>query len=153
MGRQREHEKNNAARALTKDQKRAKIEKKLKEDTSLKVEVAVFRVNDLTDGQKKYKVSINAEQLYLTGCAVMTNQSLNVVVVEGGAQGIKKYKKLMLSRIKWSGLVDEGDDSDDDDSKPKNKCKLVWEGQVTERAFSKFDMKVCRTEAFAREQL
>ena len=45
------------------------------------------------------------------------------------------------------------DDSDDEDSKPKNKCKLVWEGQVTERAFSKFDMKVCRTEAFAREHL
>ena len=77
--RQREHEKTNAARALTKDQKRAKVEKKLNEDTSLKVEVAVFRVNDLTDGQKKYKVD--------------------------GCSHINRFENTLLTQLPCSGLT------------------------------------------------
>ncbi len=42
----------------------------------------------------------NAEQLALTGCALVGSDTC-VVVVEGSQTSVKKYKKLMLSRIKW----------------------------------------------------
>eukprot|EP00037_Helgoeca_nana_P018355 m.175666 g.175666 ORF g.175666 m.175666 type:complete len:55 (-) comp24414_c1_seq5:1250-1414(-) len=31
------------------------------------------------------------------------DEGLNLVVVEGGAKSIGKYKKLMMRRIKWAG--------------------------------------------------
>lgn len=63
----RAHEAANAARKLTPDARREKTIRKLKEDTSLGVHVAVFRVTELKNPQRKYKVDINAQQLYLTG--------------------------------------------------------------------------------------
>lgn len=63
----RAHEAANAARKLTPEARREKNIKKIKEDTSLGVHVAVFRIDDLHDPQKKYKVDINAQQYYLTG--------------------------------------------------------------------------------------
>ena len=63
----RAHEAANAARKLTPEARREKTIRKLKEDTSLGVHVAVFRVKELKNPQKKYKVDINAQQLYLTG--------------------------------------------------------------------------------------
>ncbi|XP_032235952.1 U4/U6 small nuclear ribonucleoprotein Prp3 isoform X2 [Nematostella vectensis] len=69
--RQKAHEAANAARKLTPEARRDKNVKKLKEDTSLGVHVAVFRVDDLHDPQRKYKVDINAQQLYLTGCVMV----------------------------------------------------------------------------------
>lgn len=63
----RAHEAANAARKLTPEARRDKNIKKIKEDTSLGVHVAVFRIDDLHDPQKKYKVDINAQQYYLTG--------------------------------------------------------------------------------------
>ena len=61
----------------------------------------------------------------------------NVVMVEGGGRTIKKYKRLMLRRIKWSegGNVDkdgkeEESGSDEEGLKESldHKCHLVWEG-------------------------
>lgn len=63
----RAHEAANAARKLTPEARREKTIRKLKEDTSLGVHVAVFRVTELKNPQRKYKVDINAQQLYLTG--------------------------------------------------------------------------------------
>ena len=63
----RAHEAANAARKLTPEARREKNIKKIKEDTSLGVHVAVFRIDDLHSPQKKYKVDINAQQYYLTG--------------------------------------------------------------------------------------
>ena len=42
----------------------------------------------------------NAAQYNLTGCAIMTPHH-NIVVVEGGPKNMRKYKRLMLQRIKW----------------------------------------------------
>lgn len=67
----RAHEAANAARKLTPEARREKTIRKLKEDTSLGVHVAVFRLTELKNPQRKYKVDINAQQLYLTG---MLNQ-------------------------------------------------------------------------------
>ena len=63
----RAHEAANAARKLTPEARREKTIRKLKEDISLGVHVAVFRVRELKNPQRKYKVDINAQQLYLTG--------------------------------------------------------------------------------------
>ena len=63
----RAHEAANAARKLTPHARREKTVRKLKEDTSLGVHVALFRVTELKNPQRKYKVDINAQQLYLTG--------------------------------------------------------------------------------------
>ena len=41
---------------LSKEERSAKKDAKLTEDTSLGVNVGVFRVGDVTDHQKKYKV-------------------------------------------------------------------------------------------------
>ena len=59
-----------------------------------------FRVKNLSDSAKKYKVETNAKQLYMTGCVILY-EDVNVVVVEGGPKQQKKYKQLMMRRIKW----------------------------------------------------
>ncbi|XP_052796317.1 U4/U6 small nuclear ribonucleoprotein Prp3-like [Mya arenaria] len=151
--RQRGHEEANAARKLTKEQRRDKKINKIKEDTSLGVHVSVYRVNDLTNPAKKFKVETNANQLYMTGIVVLF-KDCNVVVVEGGPKQQRKFRRLMLHRIKWAEDKqkkkkdeDEGDDVDN-----TNKCVLVWEGTTVNRAFTEMKFKVCPTEAFAREQ-
>jgi len=162
--RQDAHKKHNEEKKLTKEERREKIKKKLMEDTSKVVQVAVFKVNDLSDGQKRYKVDINAQQLYLTGIVIVCPTQC-MVVVEGGPKGIKQYKKLMLRRIDWSDSkkMDTGDDEEDNDEeggegKPKekkeNKCFLVWEGSIKERLFKNgFKFKPCPTEYKVQETL
>ena len=59
----------------------------------------------------------------------MLYKDVNLVIVEGGPKAIKKFKRLMLHRIKW----EDGKDSDEDDdekqerSKKEAPCVLVWE--------------------------
>ena len=48
----------------------------------------------------QFRVRVNAEQLSLTGAAVMWHDT-NVVIVEGGPKNMKKFKRLMLHRITW----------------------------------------------------
>ncbi|XP_031571014.1 U4/U6 small nuclear ribonucleoprotein Prp3-like [Actinia tenebrosa] len=149
--RQKAHEAANAARKLTPEARREKNIKKLKEDTSLGVHVAVFRVNDLHSQQKKYKVDINAQQYYLKGCVVLYRE-LNLVIAEGGPKAIKKYKRLMLHRIKWAEEKKKKRE-DDDEEKKVNACVLVWEGTNKEHSFNDWKFKQCPTEAIAREHL
>lgn len=151
--RQKAHEAANAARKLTPEARREKTIRKLKEDTSLGVHVAVFRVTELKNPQRKYKVDINAQQLYLTGCAVLY-KDVNIVVVEGGPKAVKKFKRLMLHRIKWE---DEKDSDDDNDEEAANKktapCVLVWEGTNQQRNFSDWKFKLCPMQSMARDHL
>ncbi|KAG4095028.1 pre-mRNA processing factor 3-domain-containing protein [Neocallimastix lanati (nom. inval.)] len=169
--RQDAHKKHNEEKKLTKEERREKLKKKLMEDTSKVVQVAVFKVNDLSDGQKRYKVDINAQQLYLTGIVIVCPTQC-MVVVEGGPKGIKQYKKLMLRRIDWSdskkmntdeeqgdeGEKEEGDngtgEGETSKEKKENKCFLVWEGSIKERLFKNgFKFKPCPTEYKVQETL
>ncbi|XP_051157626.1 U4/U6 small nuclear ribonucleoprotein Prp3 isoform X2 [Leptopilina boulardi] len=141
------HEDANAARRLTVEQRREKKARKLKEDTSLGVNVTVYRIRDLiNNASKKFKVETNAKQLYLTGC-VMLFRDCNVVVVEGGAKQLSKYKRLMLHRIKWEEDIVKDTDGND----VPNKCVLVWEGTSKSRHFNDVKFKVCPIEKMARE--
>lgn len=97
----RAHEEANAARQLTGEQKKQKKIKKIKEDTTSGVHVSVYRVLNLNNPAKKFKVEANIKQLLMTGVVVIY-KNINVVVVEGGPKQQKKFKRLMLNRVKWS---------------------------------------------------
>ena len=145
--RQKAHEEANAARQLTKEQKRDKKARKTKEDTTLGVHVAVYRIRDLTDmASKKFKIETNAKQLFMTGCVVLYPDCC-VVVVEGGPKQQRKFKRLMLNRIKW----DEDSVRDPDGKQVPNSCVLVWEGTVIQKNFGEIKFKVCDSEKTARE--
>ncbi|XP_025048802.1 U4/U6 small nuclear ribonucleoprotein Prp3 isoform X2 [Alligator sinensis] len=151
--RQKAHEEANAARKLTAEQRKAKKVKKLKEDISQGVHIAVYRVRNLSNPAKKFKIEANANQLYLTGVVVL-HKDVNVVVVEGGPKAQKKFKRLMLHRIKWDEQTSntKGDDESDEESvKKTNKCSLVWEGTAKDRSFGEMKFKQCPTENMARE--
>ncbi|CAC5421964.1 unnamed protein product [Mytilus coruscus] len=154
--RQKAHEEANAARKLTTEQRREKKMRKIKEDTTLGVHVSVYRLKDLKNPAKKFKVEANSNQLFMTGIAVC-HKDCNVVVVEGGPKQQRKFRRLMMYRIKWNedtqkrSKDDEDSDSEEETDK-SNKCSLVWEGTTKNRAFSEIKFKVCPTEAFAREQ-
>ncbi|XP_073495661.1 U4/U6 small nuclear ribonucleoprotein Prp3 [Phyllobates terribilis] len=153
--RQKAHEEANAARKLTSEQRKEKKVKKLKEDITQGVHVAVYSIRNLTNPSKKFKIEANANQLYLTGVVVL-HRDVNVVVVEGGPKAQKKFKRLMLSRIKWdeqtsNPKADDDDESDEETVKKSNKCSLVWEGTAKERSFGDIKFKQCPTENMARE--
>jgi len=73
----------NQARKLTPEQKKEKVLKKIEEDRAADTLVAVFRIEDFSRPQWRFKVEVNANQMHLTGCAVATSD-MSVVVVEGG---------------------------------------------------------------------
>ncbi|XP_047455538.1 U4/U6 small nuclear ribonucleoprotein Prp3 [Mugil cephalus] len=149
--RQKAHEEANAARKLTTEQRKEKKVKKLKEDLTDGVYISVYRIRNLQNPAKKFKVEANANQLYLTGTVVL-HRDVNLVVVEGGPKSQKKFKKLMLHRIKWEEHNSKRDDPDgDDDTKRNNKCWLIWEGTAKERSFGEMKFKQCPTESMARE--
>eukprot|EP00058_Branchiostoma_floridae_P020006 XP_002605496.1 hypothetical protein BRAFLDRAFT_115421 [Branchiostoma floridae] len=133
--RQKAHEEANAARKLTTEQRKEKKIKRLKEDTSQGVHVSVYRVRDMRNPAKKYKVEANANQLYMTGMVVMY-QDVNVVVVEGGPKAQKKFRRLMMHRIKW------------DDDQPSRDDEI---GTVKSQNFGQIQFKICPTESLARE--
>ncbi|PIO34086.1 hypothetical protein AB205_0013790 [Aquarana catesbeiana] len=125
--RQKAHEEANAARKLTAAQRKEKKIKKLKEDITQGVHVSVYRIRNLSNLAKKFKIEANANQLYLTGVVVL-HKDVNVVVVEG-----------------------DNDDSDEETVKKSNKCSLVWEGTAKDRSFGDIKFKQCPTENMARE--
>ncbi|XP_052872321.1 U4/U6 small nuclear ribonucleoprotein Prp3 isoform X2 [Anopheles cruzii] len=145
--RQKVHEEANAARKLTDDQRREKKMRKMKEDTTLGVHVAVYRIRELQELQsKKFKVETNAKQLFLTGICVLFRDCC-VVVVEGGPKQQKKYRRLMLHRIKWEeDLVKNADGNE-----IPNTCVLVWEGTNQRRNFGEFKYKSFPLEKSARD--
>lgn len=150
--RQKEHEESNSSRKLTDEQKREKKVKKLKEDTSMGVQVSVYRIRDLHNVQsKKFKVETNAKQLFMTGIVILFRDCC-VVVVEGGPKQQKRYRRLMMHRIKWEeDLVKCSEGTADGDKEVPNSCKLVWEGKVPRRCFGEMKFKFFTMEKLVRE--
>ena len=129
--RQKDHDDANQSRKLTVEEKREKKIKKLKEDTSMGVQVSVYRIRDLHNVQsKKFKVETNAKQLFMTGVVILFRDCC-VVVVEGGPKQQKRYRRLMMQRIKWEeDLVKCNEATPEGEQEVPNYCKLVWEGKV-----------------------
>ncbi|KAJ3133544.1 hypothetical protein HK100_004301 [Physocladia obscura] len=155
--RQLKHDKYIAENKLTKEQKRERTRLKLIENTHVIVEAAVFKVTDLSRPQNRFKVDVNAQQLFLSGVALLHNGN-NLVVVEGGNRGIKQYKKLMLRRIDWTE-TDNDDEEDENEETPArdaeklNECILIWEGKIKRRLFNGFSVIQCATERDIKEAL
>ncbi|RPD65244.1 PRP3-domain-containing protein [Lentinus tigrinus ALCF2SS1-7] len=177
--RKHQHEKMNAERKLTEEQKREKIETKKMEEEKKGIYGAVFKVKTLSDPSHRFKVRKNAEQMSLTGVCIF-NPSFSMVYVEGAAKFIRQYKRLMLHRIAWTEPARERGHEDveleqDEDaagngkgkaiatastggeegpvSLDDNHCWLVWEGQLRDRAFNNFKPKSCPTDGAAKEVL
>lgn len=166
--RHQSHVEMNEERKLTKEQKQEKLAANQQKDAEKGIHVLVFKITSLANGQHRYKIGVNAEQLGLTGTCVM-HPRFNLVIVEGGEWSVNKYKKLMLNRIDWT----ENSPSRDRDGKKAavrdwlvaensngelkdmslNECKLIFEGEQKAKAFRKWGSKVCETDAEARESL
>ncbi|KAI3824320.1 hypothetical protein L1987_05778 [Smallanthus sonchifolius] len=148
--REQAHVDRNIARKLTPAERREKKERKLFDDNNtLETIVSVYKVNNLSHPQTRFKVDVNAQENRLSGCAVISD-GMCVVVVEGGSKSIKRYQKLMLKRINWAAAVKE-EEEDENDEKPKNKCVLVWQGSVAKPSFHRFLVHECITENAARK--
>lgn len=151
--REQAHVDRNIARKLTPAERREKKERKLFDDNNNTLEtiVSVYKVNDLSHPQTRFKVDVNAQENRLSGCAVIS-EGICVVVVEGGSKSIKWYQKLMLKRINWgASAVKDDDEGEYDDEKANNKCVLVWQGSVAKSSFHRFLVHECRTENAARK--
>jgi len=152
--RQKNHDLRNAERKLTPEERRQKKLKKYADEVSLETQVALFRVEDFSNPQHRYKVDINASQLHLTGAVVICDESkCNAVVVEGGTRGVKKFTKLLQSRIKWGTAEGEVAENNDDEGAESKGCTLVWQGVVKKPGFKNFHLEECRTEGLARKFL
>uniref|UniRef100_A0A1I7XTJ1 Pre-mRNA processing factor 3 n=1 Tax=Heterorhabditis bacteriophora TaxID=37862 RepID=A0A1I7XTJ1_HETBA len=113
----------NAERKLTDDQKAAKKAKKISEDTSLAVNVAVYRF------------------------AWIKPSSYHI-----GPKQQKFYNNLMMSRIKWEDeVIGQKKDAEKDAPGERNHCQLIWEGQVKRRNFRDFTVVTATIEKQARE--
>lgn len=125
------HMKTNEDRKLTKEQRAEKIKGQHEKDMAKGLHTTVFKVHDISSPQIFFKIDMNAKQLDLKGI-VLHNPSFNLVIVEGGAKGIRFYKKLMTRRIKWTGSEDL-----QEPNRP-NTCEVVWEGQIVDFHFQKW---------------
>lgn len=166
--RQQTHVEANEERKLTKEQKHEKLANNQTKDAEKGIHVLVLKISSLANGQHRYKIGVNAEELALTGTCIM-HPKFNLVIVEGGEWSLNKYKKLMLNRIDWTenapsrnregkgGAVRDWLMAENEKGELKdmslNECKLVFEGEQKARGFRKWGSRVCETDAEAREVL
>jgi U4/U6 small nuclear ribonucleoprotein PRP3 len=164
-----DHVNANQSRKLTKEEQHAKITANQAKDQQKGIHMCVFKINTLAYGKHRYQIDQNAKQLGLQGVTIF-NPDLNLVIIEGGAFSVNKYKKLMLQRIKWqeNGLPTETQ-AEKQASDPRwlhatdelgnlkdhthNKCILIFEGEVKQHSFRKWGSKMCETAGEARELL
>lgn len=136
------HMEQNEARKLTKEQKHEKIRDSHERDLLAGYFTSVYRIEKLSNPQHLFKVDINAKQMDLVGM-VLLNPKFNLVVVEGGSKGIKFYNKLLTKRISWT---DQAANIEECEDLSKNKCTLLWEGQVKQLKFKKWSIMHSRDE-------
>jgi len=159
--RRKEHEQRNEARKLPAEERKAKKKQKWMAENEPNVTVLVFKLKDLANKRHLFKIDTNAQQFHLTGCCIACPGVANVVIVEGGPRAIKRYKKLMMRRIKWTeDQTKDDDDSDEDDAdenvgqpKLQDHCVLIWEGIVKTRNFKNWKVTHARSEQEARKTL
>jgi len=157
--RRREHEQRNEARRLPAEERKQKKKQKWMAEQEPVTQVLVFKMKDLTNKRHLFKIDMNAQQFHLTGTCIACPGVANIVVVEGGPRAVKRYKKLMVRRIKWT--EDQKDDDDDDDDaddgvtapKLQDNCVLIWEGIVKNRNFKNWKVTHARAEGEARKLL
>merc|ERR1719356_900059 len=157
--RRKEHEQRNEARKLPAEERKAKKKQKWMAEGEPTTQVLVFKIKDLANKRHLFKIDMNAQQFHLSGCCITCPGVANIVIVEGGPRAVKRYKKLMVRRIKWSEDQKDDDDDDDDDEeevtapKLQDHCVLIWEGVVKQRNFKNWKVTHARSEPEARKTL
>ncbi|CAN8074998.1 unnamed protein product [Agarophyton chilense] len=155
--RKRKHELENDERKKSKEERRDAAREKLANDQKAGLFAAVYRLGGIHGGQK-FKISVNARQLDMSGVLVLYS-AFNVVVVEGGKKALRKFKKLMLRRIDWteseksySGTTKNNPvNEEQDEGKLSNKgCVLLWEGPIQKTSFEQFQTMSLPQEAECR---
>lgn len=68
--------------------------------------------------------------------------------ISGGPKQQKRYRRLMMHRIKWEEDLIKYNDADEE---VPNSCKLVWEGKVQKRSFGEIRVKSFKKEQEARD--
>jgi U4/U6 small nuclear ribonucleoprotein PRP3 len=159
--REEAHLKANAERQLTKEEKAEKMAQKARENAAKGLNQCVFKIalgKDKLLGKHRYKIDANAKQYVdITGCVIVA-PSATLCIVEGGEHSTRKYKHLMLNRIKWQAILNGGGEvqegeGDDEDNKDTT-CTLLWQGQVRYRKFKKWgSIREVETDARAKEAL
>lgn len=165
------HELSNLARQRTPAERREKAIAKMKGDALKGTGIALYRLNgEFSDPRKRFKVDMNARQLYLSGvCLMIKEEALSMVIVEGGEKGLKKFKKLMMQRIKWDEPVAKEPLRPLTDTEPESgavpqtsltggksfhepmECHFVWEGASAKgQLFKGFHLEECTSAASAR---
>lgn len=169
QARKLKHDNMNAERKLTKEQRSAKMTKKLTEDTIDAVNVALFLVKDMSHRYHRTKVDLNAQQFKITGGVLECARPMfNLVICEGGPKAIQRFTRLMLVRMKWKGEIESNvDDMDEEEVvdaegnttekpqkfNPDNSCELVWTGLAPKRIFNSFVFQACESADIARKVL
>uniref|UniRef100_A0A7S3TEX9 Uncharacterized protein n=1 Tax=Strombidinopsis acuminata TaxID=141414 RepID=A0A7S3TEX9_9SPIT len=157
--RRKEHEQRNEARKLPAEERKAKKRQKWTAEGEPTTQVLVFKIKDLQNKRHLFKIDMNAQQFHLTGCCITCPGVANIVIVEGGPRASKRYKKLMMRRIKWNEDQNADDDDDDDDEeevtapKLQDHCVLIWEGVVKQRNFKNWKVTHAKSEAESRKLL
>jgi U4/U6 small nuclear ribonucleoprotein PRP3 len=155
------HEARNEANKLAPEERRKKKIAKWRETKESEgCHVLLFKVKSLASKRYIFKIDQNAQQYHMTGFCIASPAG-NMVVLEGNAKAAKRYKRLMLQRIKWGedDEADENEDDDDDDDddvaqgKRKQDCQLVWEGVVKERGFRAWKVLNAKSENEIRAAL
>mmetsp|Transcript_26097 Transcript_26097/g.67674 ORF Transcript_26097/g.67674 Transcript_26097/m.67674 type:complete len:567 (-) Transcript_26097:30-1730(-) len=150
-GRLTKHEMRNQARKLTPQEKKEKMRRKMAEDTSSGVVVAVFYVASLQSSQHRFKIDVNAQQLGLTGGVLICSAPdlpCALVVVEGGPRAVKRFSALMNRRIDWADTSElQGENY------ARNWAKEVWKGTTVRRNFAAFKFQECKSSLTARRVL
>ena len=158
------HERTNAERMLTDDERRQRREYKTEMEEKKGIWCQVYRIRHLVSPSHKFKVRKNAQQHHLSG-VVITHPDQALVFVEGSAKALKAYKRLMLVRIDWTDPGRPKNESTEDDPSiveehPEidlhdNTCDLVFEGPLRDRTFSAgyMRMEACASDHRAKEVL
>lgn len=155
--RKQKHKEDNESRKLSPEQRWEKEQAKIEAQKEKGLYCAVFRIENLSDGKHKFLVNYNALEYKFTGITIF-NDKFNLVIVEGGFLQIKKYKKLLLNRVKWTENAPPKTPRDGEEPQPpqdlsRNRCRLVWSGQLKNNHFSRWSQFHAETEQDAKDIL
>ena len=137
------HLRTNEERKLTPGQRSEKNRLKYTEDTVTKTNVCVFAVKELSHPSHCFKITKNAEQLHLTGICI-SHEQCNIIIVEGGPKGVRKYQHLMMNRIDWN---------QDKAGEAGNCCVMVWEGLMNQSVYGTLRLQKCLTATVVQQLL
>lgn len=140
------HEDENESRKLSKEDRLEKTKLKAKENAAMGLTMCVFKIalgKEKLHNKIRYKINQNANQLNdLSGRAIVS-PAFTLIFTEAGDYSTRRYKKLLLNRIKYQaivqgdGEVQNQDEEEDEDSKDRT-ATLLFEGSVRDRKFRKW---------------